>query len=77
MYLWEPAQELGEVPVAVAEEGHTGRDQDDADDSRVDEDSDGHAKTELLQRHERAGGKAAEYRDRMLALERRQIEEGL
>ena len=46
--LRQPAQALGQVPVALAEQLHRGRQQDGADDRRVDQDRGGEADADLL-----------------------------
>src|SRR5215216_2408220 len=56
----QPAEPAGQVPVAVAEEGHAGRNEDGADDGGVEEDRDGQAEAELLEEDELTAGKGGE-----------------
>ena len=61
--LRQPAQALGQVPVARAEQLHRGRQQDGADDRRVDQDRGGEADADLLGQLIAGERERAEYRD--------------
>jgi hypothetical protein len=56
----EPVQPARQVPVVLAKEVHGGRDEQQADERRVQREGDGDAEAHLLEGDELAGGKASE-----------------
>src|SRR5215216_6706914 len=58
--LRQPVEALGQVPVALTEQLHGGREQDRADDRRVDQDRDGKTDADLLGELVAADGEGAE-----------------
>jgi hypothetical protein len=52
----EPAEVLGQAPVALAEQFHGGREQDGAGDGGVDQDGGGEPEADLLAEWVAAGG---------------------
>src|ERR687897_342008 len=56
----EPVKPFGQVPVALAERLHGGRDEHEAGESGVEQERDGNAESHLLEHEQLAAGEAAE-----------------